>query len=769
MLCVVGRKKCGDGSLKRAAVFLAVFIVCVTGSSGGFGLKQAAAETSAPGDWYRLRTNSVPYQPLNVFYDSESGLWVTAIEGTEYDPGVWYRAPGDPVGKFRYITNSRRNNAVGETYLTVVEKPELITPVRCALKDGQGNTWYALTNRQVLCERPEGTKLTFTMQDTSDPIYGVDTSNVDSVHRIRLIDKGSGTQDVLLISARGIIRIDTSLSVVETREVYYSYNNYFISDALIDSRGRYWVADGYGVATGASLVNTSYVYNQMPDDPDVPGANPISYIEEDANGNIWVGSGSYVAYGVYCYTAAGAWVKYDLKTLLNVPDSRINAVEAAADGSVWFGGGYSQNGGLIRFVPGEGGGQWTRYRAADLGLNSEQIPGIEATAEGIWFTTGWDPSTPGNGTGVHYLPVDAQGQPQVAQIVHHTFRESSTTLTSNRIDFIAADKIGGVWFPAYDDPSIARLKSDGTWEQYRGTVGGKSLGSFGIHGVAVDSENRIYFAPLHQSPVAYDAAAGQWMDLPSASFNDYFYYGIYVDPEDGKWFYGAFGAYYLDPSNSTWMWYDSSDTEYFPDYRVDGVRMDDAGNVWFMTWGGIALMKKDIAGGLPQWLQFVSGDASGYLSGYRIYQDDEGGIWNSARQKYVPSSNTWTAVTDTSAFDHRHLRFTNGNVPADMDLTGAIAPVAALDETHMTVDRRGVIYFSGGLGGGVNTGIAAFAPPRGDADGNLRVELNDALYILMGTAGVSPGPPSPAGDANGDGKLGTADVIYILQRIAGLR
>ena len=761
----IEKRCCGRGTVTRRVVSCA--LICLSLFMGvGTGLQSAHAQPVQFEGWYRLRTNNVPYRPSDVTVDAEGGLWVSAVEGSEYDPGVWYHAPDDPAGTFRYITNSQRNNAVGKDYLTVVEKPELVTAVRCALKDAQGNVWYGLANRQVLCEKPDGSMLTFTMQDTSDLSPGTDTTNVDSVHRIRLIEKGGGTQDVLLISARGIIRIDSSLSVAESRQVYLPYNNYFISDALIDSRGRYWVTDGYGLAMGTSLVNTVYVYNDT-EDPDVPGASPLSYIEEDAGGNIWVGSGSYVSYGIYCCTAAGEWIKYDLNAEIGMSDSRVSSIEASGDGSVWFGGFYSQNGGLLRYVPGAESGQWFRYRAADLGLQSEQIPGMAATEDGLWFTTAYTPGITGNGTGVHYLPVNDQGQPQLAQIAHHTFREDSTTLTSNRYDFIAADRSGGVWFPAYDDPSIARLKSDGTWQQFRQTGGG-SFGSFGFAGVTVDSKNRIYFAPQNAPPAAYDVNAEQWIDLPEASYTSYYYYGAYADPEDGKWFHGAFGVYYLDPGNSSWIWYDSSDTERFPDYRVDGVLMDDSGNVWFMTWNGIALMKKDPEGGDPQWFQFKNQDAFGYSGGYRIYQDDNGDIWNAAKQRYVPDSNTWATMTDTSAFDRRHLRFANGRVPADVDLTGAPEPVTTLDETQMTVDAKGVIYFSGGLGV-VDAGIVVFSPPRGDVNGNLRLELGDALLAFKYIVGISAERPSPAGDVNGDGKVGLADIVYILQDVAGLR
>jgi hypothetical protein len=368
---------------------------------------------------------------------------------------------------------------------------------------------------------------------------------------------------------------------------------------------------------------------------------------------------------------------------------------------------YSGAGGILKFVP-TGGGQWTRYTQADLGLESGAIPGMASDGAGLWFTTGYNPGITGNGTGVHYLTFNAQGQPNV---IHYTYRGNSTTLATLRFNYIAADRNGGVWFPSYDDTSIARLKSDGSWQQFRQTGTG-SFGSFGFAGVAVDSRNRVYFAPQNAPPVAYDVTAEQWMALPASSYGDYYYYGVYIDPQDGKWFHGAYGVYYLNPENTAWTRYSQSEVPQLPDNYVEGVLADDGGNVWFMCRYGIVLMKKDPAGGAPAWFRFAYGDGTGYTGGYRVYQDDSGQVWNAAKQKFDPQNNLWVTVADTSAFDHRHLRFANGRVPADMGLAGALSPISALDERNMTLDSRGTIFFSGWLGN-VTAGIVALGPPAG--------------------------------------------------------
>ena len=691
------------------------------------------ADAAQTPEWYRLRTNSVPYQPDKVAVDNSGGVWVSAMDGTEYAPGVWYRPPGASAAPaFQYITNDRRNNLLEAAYNAPIEKPQLSAPVLYAVKDKGGNTWYALNNRTVLCQKADNSWLTFNMPDSSGIQPGVDTTNVDSAFRIRVIDKPDGSQEKLLIAARGVVRVNAAFSVVETRAVYSEYNNDFIKDALVDRQNRYWITSERGVEMGISLVNTTYVATLFPSDPYAAAGTMITRIVEDSLGNIWFGSDSYSGDGIYSYTAGGQWNKYTTGAVSDF-GLKVHDIAAGSDGSVWFGGVYSASG-ILRYVPTDGG-QWTRFSQADLGLESGMIPSLAFDGSGgIWFSTAYNPAIPGNGTGVHYLTFTAQGQPSV---LHYTYRGASTSLTNLRFNQIAADKSGGVWFPAYDDTSIARLKADGSWQQFSQTGTG-NLGSFGIAGVAADSQNIVYFAPTNSPPVAYDVTAEQWLTLPAAPFTDFYYYGVYVDPLDGKWFYGAYFVYYLNPANSAWTSFSPAEVPGFPaSYYVYDVMVDDAVNTWFMCRNEVVLMKKNPAGGDPSWFRFTSGN-DGYIGGYYVTQDDSGQVWNASKQKFDSVNNVWLPVpADTSAFDHRHLRFLNGTVPVDMDVTVGLAPISTMpvDENNMTVDSRGTILFSGGLGS-VNAGIVAYGP--------LLRELQ-VVTANAGGSGVGSVSSTPAG------------------------
>ncbi|WP_207689416.1 transcriptional regulator [Desulfonema limicola] len=641
-----------------------------------------------PPSWYRLRTNSIPHQPQDVIIDSEGGLWVTAQDETEYENSLWYHAPGADDGVFQYITDNRRSNYLSPEYSTLVEKPELDAPLLYAIKDRQGNTWYSLKNRKVLCEKPDSTWITFDMQNTQ--YTDISTVNVDSAHKIRLIDEQPEGQTKLFISARGIIHINANMEKVDSRIVSSEYSNDFINDALIDSQGRYWVVSSRGVEKGTSLIHTEWI--NLPDNLSAPSLEfPITRIEEDSLGNIWFSSNAYGSDGIYCYTLSSEWIKYDLTKLLSVFNNQVYNMASGNAGSMWFG---VLGGGLLNYVPSEAGGQWIQYKGSELGLNSEQIISLASTDEGLWFVSGYTPGVSGNGTGVHCLTFN-NGQPQLKS---YTYREQSTALTSNRINIAAADKSGGVWFPAYDAPSIARLKADGTWQQFRGMAGTQTLGEFGIVAAGTDNTNKVYFIPQGCQPVAYDLADEQWVDLPDLPEDIIHYYGLHIDPDNGKWFCGSFGAYYMEPDNTKVTRYSSPEIPEFADNYVEAVLVDDSKNVWFMTRTGLTLMKKGTNGNEPEWVLFTRDDGfSGYQGEYRVDLDDKGQVWNAEKQKLDSQTNSWVSVTDTSDYDNRHLRFLNGKIPADMDMSGALFDPGTLNYDGMTLDTKGNIYFTGGM------------------------------------------------------------------------
>ncbi len=759
---------------------LALIIIILWVSTFFPGFQGAFAEDDDPPAWRRVRTNSVPYQPQNLTVDSTGTVWVTASEGSEYDSGVWLLPSGDSSARFQFLTTSRANNWLEGDFNHVVEKPQLESDVRYVMRDDAGNVWYALNNRIVLCEKADGSWQTFAMENTYDEFYGVDTTGVDSAHIIRLINNRDGTQDVLLIAAKSIKRVDSAYNVVETRIVYSIYNNDLIRDAYVDSHGRYWVANEYGVQFGDSLLDTTFpsVSDEYKDDPEVPPYNPydpdsapapITGIMEDSLGNMWFINGTYGATGVYCLTSPDStnhWIHYNINELTG-SRNQVFCMTPGTDGVMWFG---VQNSGIVKYTPGETTA-WTRTTCAELGVESEQVLGMQEHNGTLWFTTGL---VINYGSGVHAWYTDSpKDDPQVFS---YNYRKSSTSLTSNRITAVAGDLSGGVWFGAYDHPSVARLKADGTWVQYQEDTMDLTWarGTGSITGIGVDSNNVVFMAPNRRAPLAYDITTEGWLDLPAGPSGDTFFYGLYVDPKDGKWFCGADVVYHLNADNTAWTTYDTTDDTRFPDYRVQYALMDGEENMWFMSTfitGKVSVMKKDPENGDPAWSVFVNGDDSGYLGGTRVFLDRNGEVWNSAGQKFDSATGKWVTQTDTALFDTRPMRFLNGDIPVHMDLTDALRPITSTDQVRMTVDTGGNVVFSTSALGlsSINAGVIMRSPVKGDITRDCRIQLDDAVLSMRYMTGMASGIQSGPADVNGDGRVDMVECLYVLQAVAGLR
>jgi len=754
-----------------SAVSLFVFTLIFVGSTL-VSASPVLAQDGQPPAWRRIRTNSVPHRPQNLTIDSTGTVWVTAYEDTEYSPGVWRLPAGDSSNRFEYLTDNRRNNYLTGIYNNVVEKPMLAGNVRYAIKDKDGNAWYALNDRRVLCEKADGSWHTFSMKDTSYP-GGSITTGVDSVHKIRLIDNQDGTQDKMMVTYSHIRRIDSAFNEVETRDARSTYNNDAIYDALIDSKGRYWVASGRGVETGDTIFNTYFVslMDAYKDDPEVPPyETSITGIQEDSLGNIWFINFSYDASGVYCLTAADDWLKFDIHALTGA-SNHATCMAAATNGTMLFG--FNQYSGIVYTT--DSGKTWGRTTCASLGLESELIAGMAEKDGVLWFVTDYLASVSGNGTGIHSVPLANLALPDPPPATSYTHRGSSTTLTSNRINRIAGDLSGGIWFAAYDEPSVARMKADGTWVQYREDTMDLvyERGSGGISGIGVDSSNIVYMAPNRRAPIAYDIPSEQWLVLPAGPPADTYFYNLYVDPKDGKWFCGSENVYHLNADNSAWKIYDTRDTARFPDYRVQYALMDGQENMWFMTTfvlypAMVSLMRKDPAGGEPTWFVFKNGDDSGFQGGPRLYLDKEGRVWNSASQVFDSDTNAWITQTDTTPFDTRPMRFLNGDLPSTMSFDDDSIPLTSIDQDGMTVDTDGNVYFSGGMGGvgSVNIGIVVLSPVKGDIDRDGLIKLNDAVMAVQSMTGTASRVQSSPADINGDGKVDASETIYILQKVA---
>jgi hypothetical protein len=79
-----------------------------------------------------------------------------------------------------------------------------------------------------------------------------------------------------------------------------------------------------------------------------------------------------------------------------------------------------------------------------LGIQSYEASSLALIGNKLWFSSGYNPSLVGNGTGVHDLILDANGDKTGQQ--SYSYIGTSTTVPTNHCRAVAAYKSGNVWF-----------------------------------------------------------------------------------------------------------------------------------------------------------------------------------------------------------------------------------------------------------------------------------------------------------------------------------
>lgn len=669
------------------------------------------------GTWYPIRTNGVPQSPTNLARGHSGNLWITSESDNE--KGAW-RWPA--AGNLLHIAGQSADNNLGVD-VNMLVKPELAgKDVTYAVDDSAGNTWYATYAHGVLVQKADNSWVTFSTTEA-----GSHTLADNQISRIRFTTGGNA----ILIGPLGAYMVNPSFAITQQRTGIF-WNNDQIQDAMQDSTGSWWVLTNRGPHRGSSLLNAAHVSTLYSGVSNVPQNDvPANRIEQDANGHLWFIINGYGGDGIYCLTSADVWEKYTA-TNVGVPSLAGLDIAVHPNGDVWFGLLYGH--GLTRFRRGSG---WARYSMTALGIESYEASSLTLIGDKLWFTSGYNPSVVGNGTGVHFLTLDANGDKTGQQ--SYSYVSTSTTVPTNRCRAVAADKSGNVWFGAYDEPILSRRKADGTWETWKGTMG-SGLNTItliaGIEAIGVDSANIVYFATWNSPPFAYNANTDEWMTLPAAGTVGY-PYGLYISPDDRKIFYGGDGAFELSADNSTWTVFPTTGagTGLAQQYVDYGVRVDRYGNHWFGTRGGLSLLTTE--GG---WLNFTNG-TSGYSGnmGHKPVLDDIGEIWTTSGQKFDYPSRTWVTPEDNSAWVNRNITFPNGTVFMGTDNSRARGIVVnftgsggrtALDDDMMTLGLDGTVY-QGQWAFSSDLGVIAFQPPA------------DALSITPGSrdhlSGISTG------------------------------
>jgi hypothetical protein len=107
-----------------------------------------------------------------------------------------------------------------------------------------------------------------------------------------------------------------------------------------------------------------------------------------------------------------------------------------------------------------------------------------------------------------------------------------------------------------------------------------------------------------------------------------------------------------------------------------------------------------------------------------------------------------------------------------------IPDVLAGDVVAITVAHSGYLFpgvtYLQGYEDAATTKLFIGSPAKGDINGDVAVNLADAILTLQTMAGINTGGirgayPLSGADVNGDGKVGSHELLYLLQYIGGLR
>jgi ligand-binding sensor domain-containing protein/PKD repeat protein len=280
-------------------------------------------------------------------------------------------------------------------------------------------------------------------------------------------------------------------------------------------------------------------------------------------------------------------------------------------------------------------------------------------------------------------------RPLEPEFISYTTASTDSGLGVGRINAIAVDKEGNVWFatePYWDDDlgeevggGVSVLLADGTWNTY--TVANSGLGSDYVYAVAVDEAGNTWFAV--EEGVSVHLADGTWTTYTTASTDsglgsDYVY-AIAVDEAGNAWFATepdwdddlgeeVGGGVSVLLTDGTWITYTVANSGLGSDY-VYAIAVDKESNVWFATepyWdddlgeevgGGVSVLLAD-----GTWTTYTtastdSGLGSDYV--YAIAVDKEGNAWFAVEEgvSVLLADGTWTTyTTDNSGLGSDYVR-----------------------------------------------------------------------------------------------------------------
>jgi ligand-binding sensor domain-containing protein/class 3 adenylate cyclase len=427
-------------------------------------------------------------------------------------------------------------------------------------------------------------------------------------------------------------------------------------------------------------------------------SNIVRSIAEDKTGKLWFG------------TYGGGVSRYDGKTFTTfstaqgLADNNVNCITEDNKGNMWFG---TQSGGACRYD----GKSFTTF-SIDQGLANNQISSIVEDNKGnMWFGTG------GAGVSRYDGNCEAITNNKDKEYVRKSFTTFSTAqgLANNNVNCIAKDKMGNLWFGTggggvsrYDGNSEAITATNKKDKKYASKsfttfTTAQGLANNHVFSIIEDRYGNMWFGTYEGGVSRYDGNCEvitntnkkdkKYVDKAFTTFStaqglaNNIVRSIVEDNAGNLWFgtYGGGVSRYAGKSFTSF-----STTQGIADNNVNCIAEDKMGNLWFGTrGGGVSIYDGQ---------SFTSFSAAQGLANNQVFsiaEDKSGNIWFGTGGGGVSRyDGNCSSITNTNKKDKKYVRKSFTTFTTTHGLANNI--VRCIFE-----DRMGNIWF-GTRGGGVS-------------------------------------------------------------------
>lgn len=510
--------------------------------------------------------------------------------------------------------------------------------VRCITQDNKGYMWFG-TKRGL--NRFDGTRV---------KIYQHDKEIAGSI--------GSDFIRALITASDSTLWIGTDKGAF----VFNTYTEKFVPfvplqgrlvyDLLKDRTGKIWIAYGGGVQCFDPEKKTSrqfatVINNQF-------RADPATSLEEDSDGNIWVGTESK---GIIVLNAKnGRRTTYNTENS-KLPDNDILSLYKDISGNIWIG---TMNAGLARFDRMQM--QFTVYKKGGAeGLSNNIIRSVFQLSPGQLLV--------GTENGLNILDTVTNR----FTVYRHEYN-NQTSISDNAVYAVYGDKQGGIWIGTYFGgvnylhktvPGIDRFLptgnpgdlsgravscflEDNTGNMWIGTEDAglnylnvqtkefqlfpffdkhQQLPYHNLHVLKRDSKGFVWIGMFSGGLSVYNPVTRKiksYKNLPGdpSSISSNAIYSIYEDRDQRMWVGTLKGLNIYDPASDSFM--RVPDTERYSVYAIYET-MD--GTIWIAT-NNTGLLARNKQSG--EWLHFTADGKKGALSSPKLLSmvdDGRGNLW----------------------------------------------------------------------------------------------------------------------------------------------